>query len=376
MTNPAWSETERRDGSPEADGMCEHAEISFEDPRSFRQSKKKGLPKLRDGIKERSFSFIQKYRYGFNGKENNGDISNDNYDFGARIYDARLGRWLAVDPLTCIASYQTPFNYVDNCPTIYTDKNGETRYLVIRVFNEETGISSEIRIVKNDDLKKTVKWTKETTKFLWWTVTSEVKDKVEWTDIDEVTTITIDKNGKKTENKSEEDGQIRYTNSPIMDDLGINDTQEDVNEELAGSNKGWGGINWTWSMGQGGETRKGQGKIRTEDISKIMDCMTAISIGEFNIPKTLLNQSDFLTIANVFQKSITKSETISSNIETEVKQIKALKKTIEDWKSKNLVQKCRDGWIYDLAGNVLNRDGIIPKGKKLSKDEYKCTAEK
>ncbi len=39
-----------------------------------------------------------KYRYGFNGKEKDKDIAPDNYEFGARIYDARLGRWMAVDP--------------------------------------------------------------------------------------------------------------------------------------------------------------------------------------------------------------------------------------------------------------------------------------
>jgi len=83
-------------GSLEADGMCEHAEISFEDPRSFRQSKNKGLPKLRDGIKERTSSFTKKYRFGFNGKEDDKVTKADEYDFVARIFDARLGTWLDI----------------------------------------------------------------------------------------------------------------------------------------------------------------------------------------------------------------------------------------------------------------------------------------
>ena len=37
-----------------------------------------------------------KYKYGFNGKEKDNEVNVDggDYDFGARIYDSRLGRWL------------------------------------------------------------------------------------------------------------------------------------------------------------------------------------------------------------------------------------------------------------------------------------------
>ena len=42
------------------------------------------------------------YRYGFSGMEMDNEIKGDgnSYDFGARLYDSRLGRWLAVDLLT------------------------------------------------------------------------------------------------------------------------------------------------------------------------------------------------------------------------------------------------------------------------------------
>ena len=53
-------------------------------------------------IKTRGYS-AGKYRFGFNGKEEDGETVADAYDFGARIYDARLGRWLAVDP--CLNLY-------------------------------------------------------------------------------------------------------------------------------------------------------------------------------------------------------------------------------------------------------------------------------
>jgi RHS repeat-associated protein len=42
------------------------------------------------------------YRYHFNGQEKTDEWtgnSGDSYDFGARMYDSRLGRWMTLDPL-------------------------------------------------------------------------------------------------------------------------------------------------------------------------------------------------------------------------------------------------------------------------------------
>jgi len=46
----------------------------------------------------RTFS-VEDYRYGFNGKENQDELlGEDNaQDFGARMYDARVGRWWGLD---------------------------------------------------------------------------------------------------------------------------------------------------------------------------------------------------------------------------------------------------------------------------------------
>ena len=40
------------------------------------------------------------YRYGFNGKENDDEVKGEGnqQDYGMRIYDPRLGRFLSVDP--------------------------------------------------------------------------------------------------------------------------------------------------------------------------------------------------------------------------------------------------------------------------------------
>jgi RHS repeat-associated protein len=67
------------------------------------------------------------YRYGFNSKEKSDEIKGDgnSVDFGARIYDTRLGRWLSTDPLQAKFPDQTPYHFVTNNPINVIDYNGK-----------------------------------------------------------------------------------------------------------------------------------------------------------------------------------------------------------------------------------------------------------
>jgi RHS repeat-associated protein len=69
----------------------------------------------------------ENYRYGFNGMEKDNEFTNStsHYDFGARIYDSRLGRWLAVDPL--FINFPNYSDYVANAnnPVYFIDLKGE-----------------------------------------------------------------------------------------------------------------------------------------------------------------------------------------------------------------------------------------------------------
>ena len=73
----------------------------------------------------RKFSAGSSYRYGFNGKENDKAISEGMQDYGMRIYDARLGRFLSVDPLSITYPYYTPFQFSGNDPTKFIDIDGK-----------------------------------------------------------------------------------------------------------------------------------------------------------------------------------------------------------------------------------------------------------
>ena len=53
------------------------------------------------------------YRFGFNGKENDNEVKGDGnqQDYGFRIYDPRLGKFLSVDPLTKKYPWYTPYHF-------------------------------------------------------------------------------------------------------------------------------------------------------------------------------------------------------------------------------------------------------------------------
>jgi RHS repeat-associated protein len=73
----------------------------------------------------RSFA-CSAYRYGFNGKENDDEVKGggNQQDYGMRIYDPRLGRFLSIDPLTKEYPWYTPYQFAGNKPIKFIDIDG------------------------------------------------------------------------------------------------------------------------------------------------------------------------------------------------------------------------------------------------------------
>jgi RHS repeat-associated protein len=73
----------------------------------------------------RSFS-SGSYRYGFNGKESDDEISGtgNQYDYGFRIYNPRIGKFLSVDPLAWSYPMLTPYQFSSNNPILFVDLDG------------------------------------------------------------------------------------------------------------------------------------------------------------------------------------------------------------------------------------------------------------
>ncbi len=67
------------------------------------------------------------YRYGFNGKEKDNEVKGkgNSLDFGARMYDSRLGRWMSLDPLAAKYPMLSPYNFAGNNPIRYIDPDGK-----------------------------------------------------------------------------------------------------------------------------------------------------------------------------------------------------------------------------------------------------------
>jgi len=104
----------------------------FKKELTSKRSLKNGYSALLFGFQMpgRSFSSPD-YRYGFNGMEKESDITDvdgAHLDFGARIYDSRLVKFLSLDPK--MNDYPSESNYIfaGNNPIFYIDVNGEFKY--------------------------------------------------------------------------------------------------------------------------------------------------------------------------------------------------------------------------------------------------------
>ena len=74
---------------------------------------------------ERTFN-SGNYRYGFNAKENDNEVKGigNQQDYGMRVYDPRLGRFLSVDPLFKDFAFYTPYQFSGNKPIWKIDLDG------------------------------------------------------------------------------------------------------------------------------------------------------------------------------------------------------------------------------------------------------------
>jgi RHS repeat-associated protein len=64
------------------------------------------------------------YRYGFNGKEKDIAGEGNAYDFGARVYDSRVSKWLSTDPLQTKYPGLSPYQFCANSPISSKDPDG------------------------------------------------------------------------------------------------------------------------------------------------------------------------------------------------------------------------------------------------------------
>jgi RHS repeat-associated protein len=96
------------------------------------------------------------YRYGFNGVERDNATSAEAHDYGARIYNPAIGRWLSVDAYAASYPDQSHYGHALNSPIRFrdegghwiTDKDGRPIYTVKARVWEDNADGSEKRLAE------------------------------------------------------------------------------------------------------------------------------------------------------------------------------------------------------------------------------------
>ena len=113
-------------------------------------------------IASRTFQ-TEEYRFGFNGKENDKDFGTGIQDYGFRLYDKRIARFLSQDPLFKSYPWYTPYQFAGNKPIWAIDLDGLEEVVANEnndpenIFHGATSEKNLIIIVKGFDWEKTWK---------------------------------------------------------------------------------------------------------------------------------------------------------------------------------------------------------------------------
>ena len=92
------------------------------------------------------------YRFGFNGKENDGETGTQ--DYGLRIYNPSLGKFLSLDPLFKGFPWNSPYSFAENDVIRCVDLDGgEKKDVLLKAAAVETS-QSVINVVKAKELFK------------------------------------------------------------------------------------------------------------------------------------------------------------------------------------------------------------------------------
>lgn len=133
------------------------------------------------------------FRFGFNNKEKDDEVAGNgnSLNFGARIHDSRLGRFLSPDPMAQNFPHEGPYNFTSDNPIIYIDREGKTKWLFLKIIDERTNTETMIKLPVSDELMHAPSYNNPSGGLGSYDVTLH-----DWYDINLSATIVINKDGK------------------------------------------------------------------------------------------------------------------------------------------------------------------------------------
>jgi RHS repeat-associated protein len=105
------------------------------------------------GAPNRTVSSSAGYRYGFNGKEldKNNEFGTANvYDYGFRIYNPSIGRFLSLDPLMKSFPWNSPYSFAENDVIRAIDLDGLEKALVVNHYQNRQKMTTAINQVTHE----------------------------------------------------------------------------------------------------------------------------------------------------------------------------------------------------------------------------------
>jgi RHS repeat-associated protein len=233
----------------------------------------KGLEKKGSAIKNR----VRRYRYGFNGMEKDEEVkgNGNSLDFGARIYDSRLGRMLGIDPLTQAFPSENPYLFSGGNPIAMVDEEGEKKtYYITKIAKN---VTTTLTVVNKYEVEKVTVSQRQKMGVPGLTLMTSPEFSNTYTyDLKQEIIINED-TGEITYGKEERD-VLRSNNSAVRY---VEDNAEETGHFLDKADNfvnGGGGIVFTSGIGQGQETRQGfNADDETESIDLLISVLGAAS---------------------------------------------------------------------------------------------------
>ena len=105
------------------------------------------------------FTSSANHRFGFGGIEKDDDWKGEgnSLDFGARIYDPRIGRWLSRDAKVSEYPGVSTYSYSYNNPLFYTDPDGNSIVSMIIKKAAKEGFKAAIKKVIKEVIEQKIK---------------------------------------------------------------------------------------------------------------------------------------------------------------------------------------------------------------------------